>query len=254
MSQNLRILLFQMDTLTGNIHQNLNKIEKLVSDQAGDFDILLLPEMFNTGYVVDKDLLLSEWQEVTLSKLMSLCRLYDIRIMGSIPFYDTSLWYNSMFLFDKNGAKRVYDKMHLFGLGGEKSTYHMGDKTSEFWFSDWLIQPLICYDLRFPYAVNSREHPHLLIYSAQWPQPRIEHWKALLRARAIEHQCFVAGVNRFGRDPGGIYYFGSSLVFDYSGNEMASCGEEESFFICHLNKIHLESYRQKFPFIQDWQV
>lgn len=256
MTDILRLMIFQMDTLRVEIHQNIHKIETLLSEQETPVDILILPEMFNTGYIVEKNVLTTEFQEITFARLQAICKQWNVTILGSIPFYDISSlsWYNSVFIWNKTGYVRLYDKVHLFGLGGENDIYQKGESSAMWSYAGWNIQPLICYDLRFPYIVSTENHPDLLIYSAQWPETRIGHWKALLRARAIEHQCYVAGVNRFGYDHNGVFYSGDSLVYDYKGDVVAECDSSETFRVCDLDINLLIKCRQKFPFLKDWRI
>jgi len=253
MIENIRIVLFQMDTLELGLTENLDKIKKLVEDLNGDFDLLILPEMFNVGYVLDTQLLEEKFQLYTNEKLVDICKKYDICILGSIPTKRDSLWYNTMCFFDADGALSVYDKIHLFGIAGEKDHYSSGTNINVINFKGWEIQPLICYDLRFPYIVNTKTHPDILIYSAQWPAARSDHWKSLLKARAIEHQSYVIGVNRWGVDSKGFYYSGDSVAFDSAGNPLGICSEEETYIGVTLEYQTMNAYRQKFPFLDDWQ-
>ncbi len=241
-----------MNTIELDIHQNLEKINNVVKQLNGDFDILFLPEMFNVGYVVDTHLLHENHQNITFTYLREVCQKYEISIMGSIPYFLNGLWYNSMFLFNSSGAKHIYDKNYLFGLGGEKENYIPGTQLKSFILKQWSIQPLICYDLRFPHAVICEPHPHLLVYSAQWPQTRITHWKTLLNARAIEHQCYVLGVNRFGKDTNGLSFCGESCIYNYAGEIMGKCEEGESYLKVTLSDEELLEYRKKLPFLEDW--
>ncbi len=254
MIQNINIVLYQMDTFELELSHNLNKIIKLVKDLNGEFDLLILPEMFNVGYVLDVQFLQNDFQLITEEVLVDICQKYNICILGSIPLFRENKWYNTMCFFDAAGVRPIYDKIHLFGMAGEKDHYSAGTDINIINFKDWKIQPLICYDLRFPYIVESEVHPDILIYSAQWPAARSDHWKTLLKARAVEHQCFVLGVNRWGADPKSIYYSGDSVVFDYAGNQLGICSEDESHIMVTMKYQDLMEYRQKFSFLDDWQL
>lgn len=252
MITNIRLALFQMDTIDLGLNCNLEKIENLVENIHSEIDILVLPEMFNVGYVLDTKLLSDTFQTVTCDRLWDLCLKHKICIAGSIPYLKEGKWYNSTIIITQEGINVVYNKIHLFGLAGENLNYEKGTLVSNFNHLGWKIQPLICYDLRFPYVVNTQEHPDLILYSAQWPYQRINHWKALLKARAIEHQCYVVGVNRFGTDPNGIHYSGHSLVYNHLGEEIVHPMEGETFEVCTLNLDDVMVYKQKFPFLEDW--
>ncbi|MBK8819478.1 MAG: hypothetical protein IPN49_10445 [Saprospiraceae bacterium] len=156
-----------------------------------------------------------------------------------------------MITVDSSGLIHSYDKIHLFSPAGEAKTYSPGNEPSIWVYEKWNIQPLICYDLRFPYLSFVCRQPHLLIYAANWPEQRIEHWEILLRARAIENACYVIGVNRRGTDENGYVYPGHSLVCDFKGDLLLSMDKYKNFDLIDLDFESMMEYRKKLPFQDD---
>ena len=156
-----------------------------------------------------------------------------------------------MVTVSKEGLIHSYDKIHLFTPAGEKEVYSEGDLTTTFMLKDWKIQPLICYDLRFPYLTFNSNQVDIIIYSANWPVARVSHWKALLAARAIENQCYVIAVNRTGIDKNGYEYPGASTIIDYSGQILQEMDENEGFITEKIIKSDMTQYRKKLPFLND---
>jgi predicted amidohydrolase len=171
---------------------------------------------------------------------------------------ETGDYYNRLIWMLPNGSYGIYDKRHRFAYGEEDQYYRAGNKRTIASVKGWKINLLICYDLRFPVWARQRTAPgagspeyDVLVYVANWPERRIEAWKTLLRARAIENQCYVIGVNRVGKDGNDIYYSGESAVIDPLGEILYSRKGEEDVHTITLNKEHLEEVRKKFPFWKD---
>jgi omega-amidase len=247
----MRISLYQFSTKWMNPEENLKRIEKVCEAISGHSELLVLPEMFNTGYTMKPSEIPVEWQEETIEKLTSLASQYMLTFCGSIPIFKFGSWYNTMIIVSKEGLINSYDKIHLFTPAGEKEVYAEGKTTSAFMLHDWKIQPLICYDLRFPNLTFNQNIADVVIYSANWPVARVGHWKALLKARAIENQCYVIGVNRTGRDENGYDYPGASTIIDYSGQILQEMDEKEGFVTEKINKSEMAQYRHKLPFLTD---
>lgn len=247
----MRIALFQMNVIWLDPVKNLDAIKKVCHQISSSADLIVLPEMFSTGYVLDTSLLHPEWQHDVIRELTTLCGENNLIITGSVPFFNMGRWTNTMIIVDKTGLIHQYDKIHLFTPAGESKAYTSGQRVSPWSFQDWTVLPLICYDLRFPYLSFSAELPHVLIYSANWPLARIQHWDALLKARAIENQCYVIGVNRVGTDENGYEYPGHSSIYDYEGNLLSFAGRKEDVLICELSMEQMTSYREKLPFFKD---
>jgi predicted amidohydrolase len=152
-----------------------------------------------------------------------------------------------------SGEMRWYDKRHLFRYANENSVFTAGEEKLVINLNGWKIRPFICYDLRFPvWSANFNGAYDLGIYVANWPQPRAEHWKTLLAARAIENQIYVAGVNRVGSDGNGLLYAGESTLHDPQGRIIARCGSETECVTCTLSRADLEDYRMRFPAWKDF--
>ncbi len=247
----MRVALYQMDVLWLQPAENLKNIQTVCAQISGKADILILPEMFATAYVLDTDLLSIEWQKDIIKVLMELCFDFQLIISGSIPYFHEGKWFNKMITIDSSGLIHEYDKIHLFSPAGEDKNYTKGDKTSVWSVGEWKVLPLICYDLRFPDVSFIQEIPDIIIYAANWPESRIHHWDALLKARAIENQCYVIGVNRVGTDENGYVYPGHSVVYDYEGKQTYYAENTEICAITTLTKTDLISCRQKLPFYKD---
>lgn len=247
----MRVAFFQMDVAWLNPAENLDNIKKICHKIAGSADLLVLPEMFSTGYVLDSSLVHPDWQHDVISALTAACRENNLTITGSIPFFNQGRWTNSMITVDITGLIHQYDKIHLFSPAGENKTYAPGEHVSTWNYPPWVMLPLVCYDLRFPYVSFSAEWPHVLIYAANWSVSRIRHWDALLKARAIENQSYVVGVNRVGKDENGYDYPGHSSIYDYEGNLLSFAENKENILISELSLEKLTSYRDKWPFYKD---
>lgn len=247
----MRVTVFQFSTIWMKPDENLERVSKVCSAISGQSDLLILPEMFNTGYTMKPHEIPVQWQDDTIQTLTSLASGYDLTICGSIPMFKNNNWYNTMVTVSKEGLIHSYDKIHLFTPAGEKEVYAEGNITSAFMLYDLKIQPLICYDLRFPYLTFNHDIADIVIYSANWPVARVSHWKALLAARAIENQCYVIAVNRTGIDENGYEYPGASTIIDYSGQILQEMDENEGFITEKIIKSEMTLYRKKLPFLND---
>ena len=172
--------------------------------------------------------------------------------MVSTGFKDKEGTFNRCILCDKEGSMQVYNKKHLFSPGSESEFYQKGNKRTVFELDEWRIFPQICYDLRFPVWSRNDLNYDLIVNMANWPATRDEHWKSLLKARAIENQVYVAGVNRTGEDPNKIKYTGNSLVYAYDGSDILDTGNKTDVAnSVILSKEKMLQYRKKLPFLND---
>jgi predicted amidohydrolase len=174
-------------------------------------------------------------------------------LAGSIPVMAGEKMYNRWLAIDETGHRYSYDKTHLFVPGGEGRGYEAGKEVKQFTIQDNVVRPLICYDLRFPYVsfqVPDQQYD-VLVYAANWPAPRIEQWKQLLKARAIENQAYVVGVNRVGVDHYGNVYPGASMVVDYMGKVLDEMDENIGLTTVGIDLDAMYQYRIKFPFLKD---
>lgn len=245
------ITIFQFDVAWHDPASNLSKIEEVCALLAGKTNLLVLPEMFNTGYEMLTQHLDIKWQDETIQKLSTLSAEYDITIAGSIPMYREGQFFNSFIAVNALGVVAKYDKVHLFSLAGEAKHYESGTNRTTFDMDNFSIQPLICYDLRFPYISLNRQPVDIIIYTANWPKTRVSHWKSLLIARAVENQCYVIGVNRTGEDNNGYHYPGASMIVDYNGDILVEMEDKPAYTTCELDKQKMVDYREKLPFMMD---
>ncbi len=246
----LKISFIQSDISWLNIDKNLdvfgNKIVGLNSD------IVFLPEMFDTGFVTDKNIIKNIKTEKTFAWLKNTAKINRINIGGSfIAKTETGL--KNRFVFMRtNGDFGFYDKRHLFSLADENIAISRGNERKTIVCKGWKINLQICYDLRFPVWARNTDNYDLLVYVANWPASRIEQWETLLKARAIENQAYVVGVNRIGTDGNGFIYSGNSLVIDFKGQILHKSPEnQEDIPTLTLSFDKLKIARQKFPFLKD---
>ncbi len=248
----MKVTIFQLDTAWLDKDFNLAKIKSEVSRLA-DIDLFLLPEMFNTGYIMQPNLGAETLDGYTINSLASMLSESNTVIGGSMPLLSNNKYYNTFVFVGKDGLIGHYSKQHLFTPAGEAKQYSSGTDDVNLKIHNALIKPLICYDLRFPYiSFNKEDKPYdILLYSANWPKGRIHQWEKLLIARAIENQCFVIGINRVGTDFNGYTYPGRSMVVDYTGEIIAVLNDEEQTVTCTLNLYAMHEYRDQYPFLKD---
>lgn len=247
----MKIAIAQMDMVWRDEATNLAKVEQLAL-QAQEADLLILPEMFTTGFCMDADELACDMGGETVKKLQALSRQYDLALYGSVIIEEQGKFLNRGLFIKPDGEIVSYDKKHLFTPGTEADTYSSGDKKVIAEYKGWRFCLQICYDLRFPVFVRNVENEYdAILYVANWAESRISAWNRLLPARAIENMAFVCGVNRVGTD---IYgeQGGNSVLLNPIGDPIISCGKKEELAISEeLTKEKLERMRQKFPVYKD---
>lgn len=208
--------------------------------------------MFNTGFTMKPEDVSEEMNGTSIDFLLRLSREVDISITGSIAINENNHYYNRLVWINPDGIIFTYDKRHLFRMGGEDKIYSPGNSHLKVNLKGWNIRPFICYDLRFPvWSRNSMMNYDLAIFTANWPAVRDSHWDILLRARAIENQCYVAGINRIGSDSNGLSYNGGSSIIDFFGNTLFHANDEECVQTVELSYSGLLSYRESFPAWKD---
>ena len=257
--RDLKVALIQSNLHWENIPSNLKMFEEKISRIVEQLDIIVLPEMFSTGFTMANAQHLAEEMTGSAVQWMSrIARENNCAVTGSLIIRENGKIFNRLIWADANGNFFSYDKRHLFSLTGEQKVFTEGKEKLIAEASEWKILPLVCYDLRFP--VWSRQdrssairHPSydILIYVANWPQVRIEMWKKLLPARAIENQCYVIGVNRVGIDGNGVYHSGDSMVVNALGEILYHKTDDEDVKVITLDPVHLMQTRQQFPFLKD---
>lgn len=247
---NMKISVFQFDISWLNPQANIAIIEEHLNMVEKGVDLMVLPEMFLTGFCMDPSLSSIDEEGIEVAKLISLAREFNIGIMGSLAIREGGSYYNRVLLLTSEGIVGRYDKQYLYSPSGENDVFDSKYVTNIIEFKGWKILPQVCYDLRFPENVRSLSAPGLLIYMANWPTPRIHHWDALLKARAIENQCFVIGCNRLGEDGNNWEYPGHSTVIKPDGTIIELNKSDKSRIVTIALK-EVDEYRSKYRFLED---
>lgn len=245
----LRVTLVQQPLVWQDAAANRARFAALLAPLAGSTDLIVLPETFTTGFSMDVERLGEPAGGPSSRWLADLAAELDAAVTGSVITFDAGRYYNRLLWAEPGAALRGYDKRHLFRMGREHQHFTPGASA---WSVPWRgcnVCPQVCYDLRFP--VFSRRRPQLeyelLLYVANWPAPRAYAWSQLLRARAIENQAYVVGVNRVGADGSGIAHAGGSAAIDYLGAPLIECGAEPAVTTVSLDLGRLQAFREKFP-------
>jgi len=252
--EDLRITLVQTSLHWESVDGNLEHLGKRIQSIQEPTDLLLLPEMFSTGFTMNAPALAEELQGKSVGWMKEIAKRANAIVCGSLIIGEGGKYYNRLVWMRPDGSYLTYDKRHLFRLAGEEKTYEAGSSKMLPELKGWKILPLICYDLRFPvWSRRTKEDDYdVLIYVANWPDRRIRAWDTLLPARAVENQCYVAGLNRVGEDGNGIPHSGHSAVYDGMGEPVwqAIPGKEETKTVT-LSAEALVKWRRMFPFDRD---
>ena len=244
--QDLRVTLVQQQLAWEEPADNRRQFAELLAAAAPRTDLILLPEMFTTGFSMNALANAESPGGETEQWLMEQARRHDCAVAGSIAVRVDERVYNRL-LFASADSIEVYDKRHLFRMAGEHRRYAAGDERVVLQWRGWRIKPEVCYDLRFPVFSRNRDDYDLLFFVANWPAPRASHWRCLLRARAIENLACVVGVNRIGRDANGLDYRGDSLAMDARGETLVDLGDRAALETVCFSAAALTDYRQAFP-------
>lgn len=250
---NLKTTIIQTSLHWQDREANLQMFEDKIMSIKDVTDLIVLPEMFTTGFTMDvesnAELCKKESQFVTtVEKMQKWAKQKNAAICGSIIVEENDNYYNRLYFVKPNGEFHHYDKRHLFRMAGEDEHYSAGNEKIIIEYKGWKICPLICYDLRFPvWSRNVNNEYDLLIYVANWPAPRSFAWQTLLKARAAENLAFCIGVNRVGKDDNGMDYCGNSAIIDFKGQAIFENENEEITRTEMLSKFDLEDFRAKFP-------
>lgn len=248
----MKIAIVQNDIRSNDFSENLEHLETLI-DQHPDADMFVLPETFATGFMPEGGVGGSDYTGYDILQWMGTKGfLYDAAVVGSVATKDDAgQLRNRLYFVRPDGKDEYYDKRHLFTFAGETKDYVPGDRRviAEWGGVRFLLQ--VCYDLRFPVFSRSRGDYDAIIYVANWPEQRQDAWQTLLKARAIENQCYVIGVNRVGSDAA-CKYIGGSVVIDAYGRTIAQCADgEEGIATVELDMEQLQRFRKKFPVLDD---
>jgi len=250
--QNLKITVFQAYLFWENTEKNLQNITLRLSGGVREkTDLIVLPEMFNTGFSMRTELA-EEMDGKTMQWIKKTAVNYDCVVTGSLMIKENGHCYNRMVWVKPDGTYEYYDKHHLFGLGEEDKYFSAGKEPVTVELKGWKIRLAICYDLRFPVWLRNKKGAYdILLLVASWPDKRSSHWRTLIHARAIENQSYVIGVNRVGHDGNQIYHSGHSMCIDPLGNTVYYKPEDEDLYTFSINYAELEKVRRQFPFLKD---
>lgn len=252
MSSTLHIALLQTDLIWEKPEQNRANFSKKIASIVAPVDIIVLPEMFTSGFTMHPSSVAETMDGETMSWLKTLAAQKQSAITGSLVIKENDHFYNRMVFVHPDGTVDHYDKRHTFTLAGEDKVYTSGNKKIMVNYKGWKICPLVCYDLRFPVWSRNADHYDVLIYVASWPTVRMLAWDTLLRARAIENMSYCVGVNRVGTDANNHEYSGHSAVYDVLGKRIDNIPYDiEAIEIVTLNKEDIASNRDKFSFLAD---
>ena len=237
-----------------NIHwkdkaSNFADIEKITENVAAD--LIMLPEMFSTGFCMDAEEI-ADRNEETLKWMQTFAKNQNVAVCGSASIAENGNFYNRFYFVKSDGSFEFYDKRHLFSYSGEDKIYKSGEERVIVNFKDWRILLQVCYDLRFPVFARNNEDYDAILYVANWPETRIDAWNTLLKARAIENQSYVFGLNRIGTDGNNLTYPESSSCFFADGTVISEV--HGNLVLAEFDEKKLSQYREKFQFLGDRDI
>jgi len=252
MQDSLFITIIQSHLIWENPIENRALFSEKIAAIKTKTNLIVLPEMFTTGFTMNASNLAEEEKGETLKWMQSEAKKNNCAITGSIIISEKNNYYNRLFFVYPTGDYKTYNKKHTFTLAGEHNTYSKGEEQVIIAYLGWKICSLICYDLRFPVWARNTQNYDVLLYVANWPEKRISAWDALLKARAIENMSYCIGVNRIGKDGNNHQYNGHSIVFDVLGEQVSTSNFEEEFTeTIVLKKSHIETNRRHLQFLND---
>jgi len=249
---NLKISLFQGYLFWENIDKNLQNIGLRLGSIREKTDLIVLPEMFNTGFTMNAEPLAEPMNGKTMLWMHKIAKQYECVVTGSLIITEGGKFYNRLIWMSADGTYNYYDKRHLFTLAKEHNTYTAGKKKLIVELKGWKICPMICYDLRFPVWMRNVNNAYdLLIVVANWPERRALHWRTLIPARAVENQAYVIGLNRVGHDGNEVYHSGDSTCISPNGNVVYYKRDEEDVYTFSIIGDEVERTRRTLPFLKD---
>jgi len=251
--KNLKITIFQAYLFWENIDKNLQNLSlRLSSGVKEKTDLIILPEMFNTGFSMNAEELAEEMDGKTMRWMKDIAEKYECVVAGSLIIKENNNFYNRLIWMLPDGSYQHYDKRHLFSLAGEEQTYTAGKEKVIVELKGWKILLAICYDLRFPVSLRNQQQEYdILLLIASWPDKRSTHWNALIPARAIENQSYVIAANRVGHDGKEIYHSGHSQCIDPMGKTVYYKPEDEDLYTFSISYEEIVKTRSRFPFLKD---
>ncbi len=250
MEEKLRIVLIQAPLVWESPKENRSVFSKKIKAVSSDADVIVLPEMFTTGFTMCPDQIAISEDKATLVWMQLMSQTSNAAIIGSTVFREGTRNYNRLLFVKPDGSFSSYDKRHTFTLAGEDKKYMQGKELLVETYKGFKFCPLICYDLRFPVWSRNTAQYDVLLYVANWPKTRVAAWDTLLRARAIENMSYCVGVNRVGTDANGHHYSGHSAVYDALGEQLGFSNKEEILEVT-LSKKHIIETRDKLGFLND---
>lgn len=243
---NLKITGINFDIHWKDKDQNFRSLDKMTNKISAD--IIVLPEMFSTGFYMNAEEI-ADRNEETLKWMQQLATRKQTAVCGSASVADNGKFVNRFYFVSPDGTYQKYDKRHLFSYSGEDKTYAAGEERVIVHYKGWRILLQVCYDLRFPVFSRNNDDYDVVLYVANWPAARIDAWNTLLKARAIENQSYVFGLNRIGTDGNGLVYPESSYCYFANGNLVS---ETEDYFVhAVLDREKLQTFRNRFKFLDD---
>lgn len=252
MQDQLKVHLIQTDTVWKNIKENIENISQKINQITEKTDLIVLPEMFSTGFVMEPSEVAEPMDGSAVTWMIDTAKSKDCAITGSLIIKENNQFYNRLIFVKPSGKIEYYNKKHLFTHAGEDKIYTAGRERKVIEYKGWKIATFICYDLRFPVWSRNIEDYHIALYVANWPTPRINAWNTLLKARAIENICYAIGVNRIGTDANELEYIGHSQITNPLGNNIKkSTTEAEDIISTTLYKVEILKDRKDFKFLDD---
>jgi len=247
----LKVAFIQFNIEWENDSANLIRLSSIINNSAATFDLLVLPEMFHCGFTMKPQNSAQTMDGPVIQWMKATAALKQCAICGGVVVVEDGQFYNRLIFVDPNGEIQFYNKRHLFRMSGEHEIYKAGSSQVVIDFKGWRIMPLICYDLRFPVWSRNVTNCDLMIYIANWPTPRRDAWNILLKARAIENQCYVMGVNHVGTDPF-VAYSGDSAIIDAKGIALDEAFDNvDVLHVVDLECKTLDVFRSRFPVLLD---
>lgn len=249
--QSLNFTVVQTSIYWEDIKANLAHFS-LKLESVSDTDVIILPETFSTGFSMNVSKLGKDSAQMTLQWMKDMAAEKQSAIMGSYMNYNaqTDTYHNTLAFVEADGKTQFYHKRHLFSPGEESKHYTKGNERLVIDYKGWKICPQICYDLRFPVFSRNTVGYDILIYVANWPEKRNYAWQQLLKARAIENQCYLIACNRIGEDGNGINHIGNSCIVNFMGEEIGFSNEDKNYQF-NLSKAPLIQFREQFPVLED---
>lgn len=249
--ESLNVSLIQTHLIWEHPAKNRAHLESYFQDIPADCHLVVLPEMFTSGFTMNPQPVAESADGETVQWLQRWSKKLDAAICGSMVIQDGDFFYNRFLFVEPDGKMSSYDKRHTFNMAGEGKKYKAGTERMTIDYLGWKIFPQICYDLRFPVFSRNTTDYDLIIYVANWPKARVGAWDALLKARAIENMSYCIGVNRVGKDGNGLEYVGHSAVYDVLGSTQIFAQAATKIISTSLSKSDIVATRSKLPFLED---